>query len=218
VSTGDVYSALFAFQGEAPAVAKGAFNPFHKSKYATLPAIWGEIQPLLQKNGLVLHHTLRPCDGGSIDVEAVLYHVPSRSQLASRVTMPLSKPDAQSVGSACTYARRYTTCALLNLQVDEDDDGNKASGVSEKKGYAVKPVEPTTTQTVNLPTEAAQPPAAEVGIEDICRTFVAAIDTVDGLKKWFKENSKGLSAEDKATLKRVLSERKKEIEDGAGSE
>src|SRR3990172_6040508 len=180
VSTGDVYSALFAFQGEAPTVAKGAFNPFHKSRYATLPAIWGEIQPLLKKQGLMLNHVLHPHDGASLDVEAILHHVPTKTELRSRVSMPLAKMDAQAVGSACTYARRYTTCALLNLQVDEDDDGNKASGLLEKKVYAVKPAAPPPTPDVSLTnscqTETAQPPAAEVGIEDICRTFVAAID------------------------------------------
>lgn len=35
--------------------------------------------------------------------------------------------NAQQVGSAITYFRRYTISSLLSLEIDEDDDGNKAS-------------------------------------------------------------------------------------------
>jgi hypothetical protein len=39
----------------------------------------------------------------------------------------LSKNDAQGMGSAITYARRYALCAVLNLVADDDDDGARAS-------------------------------------------------------------------------------------------
>jgi hypothetical protein len=37
------------------------------------------------------------------------------------------KNDPQSMGSAITYQRRYSLAALLNLNIDKDDDGNAAS-------------------------------------------------------------------------------------------
>jgi hypothetical protein len=44
--------------------------------------------------------------------------------------MPVSKHDAQAVGSAITYARRYALAAVVGI-APEEDDGNLASGKSE---------------------------------------------------------------------------------------
>jgi len=49
--------------------------------------------------------------------------------------MPVSKLDAQAVGSAITYARRYALSSIVGI-APEDDDGNEAStknGQQEKK-------------------------------------------------------------------------------------
>ena len=37
------------------------------------------------------------------------------------------KHSPQDAGSVITYQRRYAIGAILNLNIDEDDDGNKAS-------------------------------------------------------------------------------------------
>jgi hypothetical protein len=44
--------------------------------------------------------------------------------------MPLrcAKDDMQSLGSAITYARRYTLQSMVCLATGEDDDGNSAVG------------------------------------------------------------------------------------------
>ncbi|KKL06902.1 hypothetical protein LCGC14_2591380, partial [marine sediment metagenome] len=42
--------------------------------------------------------------------------------------------DAQSVGSAITYARRYGWSAVTGIASEEDDDGNGASGKSGEQG------------------------------------------------------------------------------------
>jgi len=42
------------------------------------------------------------------------------------------KNDPQSIGSAITYARRYSISTMLGL-VQSDDDGNAASGKSSKQ-------------------------------------------------------------------------------------
>ena len=50
--------------------------------------------------------------------------------------MPLrcAKDDMQSIGSAITYARRYTLQSLVCCQTDEpDDDGNSAVGDEKMK-------------------------------------------------------------------------------------
>lgn len=47
--------------------------------------------------------------------------------IASKYTMRPTKNDPQGVGSCITYQRRYALGAALSLNIDEDDDGNKAS-------------------------------------------------------------------------------------------
>ena len=44
----------------------------------------------------------------------------------SSYVMPVSKLDAQAVGSAITYARRYALAAMVGV-APEDDDGNNAA-------------------------------------------------------------------------------------------
>jgi hypothetical protein len=41
--------------------------------------------------------------------------------------MKPAKEDPQAYGSVITYQRRYALGAILGLNIDEDDDGNKAS-------------------------------------------------------------------------------------------
>jgi hypothetical protein len=45
------------------------------------------------------------------------------------LTVPVGKPDAQGIGSALTYARRYALAAFVGV-APEDDDGNAAVGPS----------------------------------------------------------------------------------------
>jgi hypothetical protein len=51
----------------------------------------------------------------------------------------LVKQDAQSHGSALTYAKRYSYMAALGLVADEDDDGNKASQSQQRTRSEAKP-------------------------------------------------------------------------------
>ena len=47
----------------------------------------------------------------------------------------VQKNDAQSYGSAVSYARRYSLSGILNLTIqDSDDDGNSASDNNEASG------------------------------------------------------------------------------------
>ena len=43
------------------------------------------------------------------------------------------KNDPQAIGSAITYQRRYSIGSILNLNIDNDDDGNKASIKTEQE-------------------------------------------------------------------------------------
>ena len=47
--------------------------------------------------------------------------------------MPSNTANAQSIGSAITYAKRYAFCAILGIVADDDEDANIASGNSAPK-------------------------------------------------------------------------------------
>jgi hypothetical protein len=53
-------------------------------------------------------------------------HADSGEWISSTTVIPLPKNDPQGMGSAITYARRYSLCAMLGI-ITEDDDGNAAS-------------------------------------------------------------------------------------------
>ena len=72
---------------------------------------------------------LQPMSEGSQYSKIV--DVDTGDSVESSLLLPINL-DAQKIGSAITYYRRYTLQSLLGLQA-EDDDGNKASGKNMPK-------------------------------------------------------------------------------------
>jgi len=119
----ELATALSKAQGEIEDAAKGAENPYFKSKYADLAAVRGVIREPLAKNGLAIVQNPATVQGG-VEVETILLHS-SGQFMSSKLFMPVAKSDAQGIGSAITYARRYSLLSILCLAT-EDDDGNAA--------------------------------------------------------------------------------------------
>jgi len=111
-----IYSALSKFAD--------SISPI--SKYATLSHIQEVIKPHLKASGLILVHAVT---GDS--VTSTVYAVEDGSSVSSAFPFTVGKP--QENGSAVTYAKRYNTAALLNLDTDADDDGNEANNVDAAK-------------------------------------------------------------------------------------
>ena len=122
--------ALNKAQGEMGGAAKGANNPFFKSKYADLGSVVQAIKEPFANNGLS-YVQLPVEDNGRIGIETILMHV-SGEWLSGSFTVQLSKQDAQGAGSAITYCRRYSLQAVAGIP-SEDDDGNAASKQQAKK-------------------------------------------------------------------------------------
>jgi len=118
--------AVLAFQAEAPTLPKDAINPHFRSKYTPLDTIVETIRPLLGKHGLVWM-TLPVSSEGRPALFYRLAHAKTGEQISGTMPLLLGKEDSQGLGSAITYARRYSLCAVLNLVADDDDDGNAAS-------------------------------------------------------------------------------------------
>jgi hypothetical protein len=134
-------SALAVFHTKVAKIAKTDNNPFFKSKYAALPSILEAIQKPLEESKLVFSQL-----PDEEYLTTILIHIESGEYLQSSYKMNATKQDPQSIGSAITYARRYALGAILGLNIDEDDDGNKASEPRPQTNYSL-PQQPTTQQS-----------------------------------------------------------------------
>ena len=122
----NIAKALLTFQVKVDKVKKDAKNPFFKSSYASLTNIQESIHDALVESGLVYSQF----PDGEHGLTTLVMHTDSGEFLQSTYTMKPVKDDPQGVGSCITYQKRYALAAALGLQIDEDDDGNKASGRS----------------------------------------------------------------------------------------
>ena len=144
----ELAKALSNLQGKMVAVKKDAINPFYKSKYATLDTIWEAIRKPLSENGLSIVQTMNLVGDKSI-LETTLYHISGEWISGTQLVNPV-KDDPQSLGSAISYARRYSLSAILGIVTDEDDDANIATKpeakpkTKEEPKSAEKPVSSTT--------------------------------------------------------------------------
>jgi len=120
-----IYKKLYKVQKEIGAISKDSTNPFYKSKYFDINSLIKQLMPILEKHNLLL---LQPMSEGSQYSKIV--DVDTGDSVESSLLLPINL-DAQKIGSAITYYRRYTLQSLLGLQA-EDDDGNNASIPSKK--------------------------------------------------------------------------------------
>jgi len=117
-------SALAKVQAELEGAKKESTNPFFNSSYADLHAVIKASFPLLSKNSLSVSQGNEMIQG-AVCVTTTLMHS-SGQWIRSKVKLPLEKANAQGVGSAITYGRRYGLSAIVGV-AQYDDDGNYVS-------------------------------------------------------------------------------------------
>lgn len=122
----ELAKALATVQSALQPAAKEAVNPHFRSKYADLPAVWDACRTLLTKAGLSVVQMPVEAGPGRVGLTTMLLHS-SGEYISATVSTALQRDDAQGVGSALTYLRRYSLAAMVGIVADEDDDGNKAS-------------------------------------------------------------------------------------------
>lgn len=137
----ELATALAAAQGAIRGAVKDAENPHYRSRYADLASVWDACRAALSANGLSVLQAPRGLvseSGWVVQVETRLLHA-SGQWAADTLTVPVGKPDAQGIGSALTYARRYALASFVGV-APEDDDGNAA--VSRGPAPRVAPADP----------------------------------------------------------------------------
>jgi hypothetical protein len=124
-SIAQLAGALAKAQGKFKPASKDSVNPHFKNRYADLAAIWDSIREPLSANSLAVvqgaESSLK-----EVVVTTTLAHE-SGEWVQTAIAIPLGKADAQGIGSAITYGRRYGLTALVGITQD-DDDGETAVG------------------------------------------------------------------------------------------
>lgn len=123
-------SALSKAQGEIKNAIKDSNNPFFKSKYADLSSVKEACQEALTKQGLAVSQSTNIRKDGSLVLITTLGHGSGQYIKGIYPINPV-KNDPQGIGSAITYARRYTLAAMVGVIAD-DDDGEAAQGRASK--------------------------------------------------------------------------------------
>jgi hypothetical protein len=128
VTTSEQVNEIAAALAKAQATMKNAalnkVNPHFRSKYADLAVIRDTVVPPLAANGIAVVQTL-DAEGGGPWVMTRLIHT-SGQWIESACPIPNGQ-DMQKMGSAITYARRYSLSAICGIAADEDDDANEAA-------------------------------------------------------------------------------------------
>lgn len=136
----ELAGALAQAQAELGNASKNAQNPHLKSKYADLAEVLNTVRPVLASHGIAF--TQMPSyEAGIVSVETMLMHS-SGEWLSSTISAPVTKQDAQGVGSATSYCRRYALAAICGI-AQEDDDASGSIGASTKQA------EPQVIEAIN---------------------------------------------------------------------
>lgn len=138
----NIYQKLHLAKQSIKGVVKNATNPHLKRNYADINSIIDTVEPILLDCGLLL---MQPVKDGKVYTEIV--DIDSDDVIESYIELP-PITDAQKLGGAITYFRRYTLVSLLSLQAI-DDDGHQASRApkakpsldAEKFGKALKAIQ-----------------------------------------------------------------------------
>ena len=120
--------ALATFMNQCPVVFKNTKG--YGYKYADLTSIIKTINPIMEKLEMGFTQYMRD---DSLVTE--IYHIPTNTKKMSSLRIPQGVQlkgmnDFQVLGSAITYARRYSLSMMLGIVTDDDND---ASGIQTNK-------------------------------------------------------------------------------------
>ena len=117
--------ALLLAQKEIGGAKKGATNPFFKMKYSDLGSVMEACKDAFNNHGITVLQPVTTTDGVTV-VSTLLLHE-SGEYISSSMKVSCKNPDnPQEMGSAITYAKRYSLQAIAFIP-SEDDDGEAAT-------------------------------------------------------------------------------------------
>lgn len=199
----EIASALSKAQAKMESAAMNKVNPAFKregstgTKYADLASVIAAFREPLAANGLAITQTTEIREGGFVLVTTLIHS--SGQWLASEYPLPAAATP-QAMGSALTYARRYSLSCLVCNAADEDDDANGAQANGQTNSTPKAKPSPVKPQAVKPP---ADPETGEIGPHEIKApdvmawgaAYVAAIkaaSSVSEIEAWQAKNKSAL--------------------------
>jgi hypothetical protein len=150
-NTNELAAALAKAQGAMENAKFDRTNPHFRNRYASLAAVVDAIRKPLSDNGLSYTQTTEIRENGFVLVTTLRHS--SGQWIASEYPLPMAKGGTkddgikpQELGSALSYARRYSLSALACISSEEDDD---AEG-SQQNGQTNSKPAPKSLKTVQL--------------------------------------------------------------------
>lgn len=123
--------ALVETQKELKQPLKDAKNPFFKSEYVPLENVAEAITESATKHGLAFSQYATTTETGNVSVGTIVFHESGEFIEFPPLILKPENTKPQSIGSAITYAKRYSLSAVFGITSDKDDDGNKVNGNGE---------------------------------------------------------------------------------------
>lgn len=112
---------------------KDANNPYFDSKYVPLESVVQAIDIEAHKHGLSYCQSAVTNEQGLAGVITMIIHSSGEFIEFDPLFLKPNKQTPQGVGSAITYARRYSLSSAFGIASDVDDDGNEASGNGKRR-------------------------------------------------------------------------------------
>ena len=181
-----IYDALAAAQAEFDQASKNGKANY--GRYATLDEILRAVRPALNRHGIYLFQRVEAAQNG-LTVET-LVGWKSETLSSGKLFMPTSPVKggnaAQAMGSARTYACRYSLSSFLGIAADDDDDGQSAAPRGDFTDHRAG-------RRQDAQKRPPQPPAKD--------EYVLTQDTVDAAKEAAESGMAGYTAFWKAQSK-----------------
>jgi len=164
----EIHAAYSKAQGAMIGAHKGTDNPFFKSRYSDLASVMEAIRKPFADNGLSFIQAPSFSDG-KVSITTRIMHS-SGQWYQSTLDVPVAKNDAQAVGSAISYGKRYGLQSMAGVP-SVDDDGEAAVN-----RQAPPPATISVDQAAELKTTIER---LGVDVAKFCKAF--AISSVDQL-------------------------------------
>jgi hypothetical protein len=127
--------------------------------YASLAAVLKAVRPHLSAAGIAL---IQAPVAGQSAVRVITFLGHSSGQwMRNELAIGITATDAQTIGSAITYARRYALMSLLGVAPEDDDDGAQATQTRDRRPDAGNQARPG-QGPVTMP-QRAQPTSPQSG-------------------------------------------------------
>ena len=165
-----ISAALVEMQSESTHANFDSKNPHFKSKYASLAEVIDTAKPVLAKHGLaVIQLPAFRENIGHVLCTRIVHK--SGQWIEDEMRLNPIKDDPQGLGSALTYARRYSIPGVCMIASEDDDDGNAASHKQNVSAIQAKAVS-----------------------MDEVKKQLAALNTEDAVRKFFPLGRSQLNA------------------------